>query len=56
MDAVLRPQLRNLTPAHPELGAHGISRERARRAAKDCIDRAGDRAALSEIDLDALWD
>ena len=56
VDAVLRPQLRNRAPTRLELGAHGISRELARRAAEDCIDRAGDRSAPSEIDLDALRD
>ena len=53
-DAILRPQLRKRPPAHLELGARGIGRERARRAVEDCIDRARDRATLSEIDLDAL--
>src|SRR5262249_5473410 len=55
-DATLRPQLWNPPPARLELGTRAIGRERARRAAEDCIDRARDRAAFSEINLDLLRD
>ena len=51
---MIERQPRGRAPAHLELPAQGIGRERSHGAAEDRVHRAGNSAALDEIYLDAL--
>ena len=51
---MIERQPRGRAPAHLELPAQGIGRERSHGAAEGHVHRSGNSAALGEIDLDAL--